>query len=192
MARPKAFDPDEALERAKALFWRKGYEATSIHDLVQALHINRGSLYATFRDKRTLFLAALDRYTEREIGAAARILRNSQAPGRERIQALFDTVIRGVEERGDRRGCFLCNTAVELAPVDPEIERRVGAAIDHLQAAFAVALAADPTVPTEPERRDRRAAFLTATLMGIYVMAKAGATPEALRGAVRVAMRGLS
>ncbi len=192
MARRKAFDPEEALERAKALFWRKGYEATSIQDLVEALGINRGSLYATFPDKRSLFLMALERYAERDLAATTRVLRLSEAPGRERIQALFDTIIRGVEERGDRRGCFVCNAAVELAPFDAEIERRVRAAIERIQAAFAVALAADPAVPSEPERRDRRAAFLTTTLMGVYVMAKAGASPETLRGAVRVAMRGLS
>lgn len=192
MARPKAFHPDEALDRALAVFWRKGYEATSVADLVEALGVNRGSLYATFKDKRALFLAALERYDEREIGAVTRHLRNTVGPGRERIQSLFDKIIRRVEERGDRRGCLVCNTAVELAPADAEIERRVQASHERLTAAFSVALAADPGYPTEPERRDRRAHFLTSTLMGVHVMARAGAAPDALRGIVRIAMRGLA
>jgi TetR/AcrR family transcriptional repressor of nem operon len=192
MARPKAFDPEDILERATALFWRKGYEATSVADLVEALGINRGSLYGTFKDKRALFLAALERYDEREIGATVRHLRNTQGPGRERIQSLFDNFIRAVEERGDRRGCLVCNTAVELAAADPEIARHVQRSHERLTGAFSVALAADPGYPTEPERRDRRAHFLTATLMAIHVMAKSGAAPDTLRGIVRIAMRGLN
>lgn len=192
MARPKAFDPEEILDRATALFWRKGYEATSVADLVQALGINRGSLYGTFKDKRTLFLAAIERYDEREIGAMVRHLRNTQGPGRERIQSLFDNIIRAVEERGDRRGCLICNTAVELAAVDPEAQRAVKRSHERLTGAFSVALAAEPGYPTEPERRDRRAHFLTATLMAVHVMAKAGAAPDTLRGIVRIAMRGLN
>lgn len=192
MARPKAYDPEEALARATALFWRKGYEGTSVADLVSALGINRGSLYGTFKDKHALFLAALERYDEREIGAAVRHLRNTVGPGRERIQSLFDNVIRNVEERGDRRGCLVCNSAVELAATDGEVERLVKRSHERLTGAFSVALAADPGYPTEPERRDRRAHFLTATLMAVHVMAKAGATPDTLRGIVRIAMRGLN
>ena len=192
MARPKAFDPDDILDRATALFWRKGYEATSVADLVEALGINRGSLYGTFKDKHALFLAAFDLYDEREIGAKVRHLRTMQGPGRDRIQSMFDNVIRGVEERGDRRGCLVCNTAVEQAAADPEIARRVRASHERLTGAFSVALAADPGYPTEPERRDRRAHFLTATLMGVHVMARAGAAPDTLRGIVRIAMRGLN
>lgn len=192
MARRKAFDPDDMLARAVAMFWRKGYEATSVADLVGALGINRGSLYGAFRDKHALFLAAIEHYDEVEIGAVARHLRNTPGPGRERIQSLFDTIIRGVEERGDRRGCLVCNAAVELAPSDPVVEKQVKASHDRLAAAFSVALAADPGFPTDPERRDRRAHFLTSTLMGLHVMARAGATPDTLRGIVRVAMRGLA
>ncbi len=191
MPRPKEFQPDEAVDRAKILFWKKGYEATSVQDLVKALRVSRGSLYGTFGDKRTLFLAALDRYVEQDIGPSMRVLRNSTAAGRERIQAFFDSVIRAIEDRGDRRGCLLCNTAVELAASDKAVAERVKAALERIGAAFAVALASDPTLPAEPERRDRRVYFLTSTMLGLYVMAKSGATPDALRAIVRVAMRGL-
>src|SRR5258706_5331834 len=112
MARPKEFNPDEALDRATALFWRKGFVGASVADLVEALAVNRGSLYGTFKDKRALFLAALERYDEREIGATVRHLRTAEGPGLERIQSLFDKFILAVEERGDRRGCLVCNTAV--------------------------------------------------------------------------------
>ncbi|MGH7002324.1 MAG: TetR/AcrR family transcriptional regulator [Alphaproteobacteria bacterium] len=192
MARPKAFNPEEALERATALFWRKGYAGASVADLVEALGVNRGSLYGAFKDKRALFLAAIERYDECEIGATVRHLRNTEGPGRDRIQSLFDGFIRNIEERGDRRGCLVCNTAVEVGGTDSAIEHHVKAVHERLAAAFSVALAADPGFPSEPERRDRRAHFLTATLMGFHVMARAGAAPETLRGVVRIAMRGLA
>ena len=62
MPRPKEFNPDEALEKAMQAFWHKGYEATSMEDLLSAMNLNRGSLYGTFGDKRQLFLKVVDRY----------------------------------------------------------------------------------------------------------------------------------
>ena len=62
MAGVKQFDRDEVIERAMDLFWQRGYESTSVDDLVEATGINRGSLYGTFGDKRRLFLATIDRY----------------------------------------------------------------------------------------------------------------------------------
>ena len=65
MARTRSFDEDEVLDRAMALFWRKGFEATSIEELVSVSGINRASMYAVFGDKRRLFLAVLDHYLAR-------------------------------------------------------------------------------------------------------------------------------
>src|SRR6202011_4012331 len=70
MGRPRAFDVDRALDRALHLFWRKGYEGTSLSDLTQAMGINRPSLYAAFGDKEALFRRALDRYAD---GPAAHV-----------------------------------------------------------------------------------------------------------------------
>jgi TetR/AcrR family transcriptional repressor of nem operon len=62
MARPREFDIDEALDRAMGVFWAKGYEGASLHDLLSAMQIARGSLYKAFHDKRSIYLAALDHY----------------------------------------------------------------------------------------------------------------------------------
>src|ERR1700730_2144482 len=66
MARQKEFDRDEVLHKAMEVFWSRGYEASSIQDLVKRMGINRQSLYDTFGDKHTLYLQALDRYREVE------------------------------------------------------------------------------------------------------------------------------
>src|ERR1700690_3933812 len=65
IGRPRAFDPEKALEAALRVFWKKGYEGTALSDLTAAMGINRPSIYATFGNKEALFRKALDRYSER-------------------------------------------------------------------------------------------------------------------------------
>src|ERR687891_713494 len=89
MARGKEFDPDVALERAMDLFWRQGYEATSISDLVTHLGIAKASLYATFGGKHDLYVAALDRYIRRPDPDPAEVLAGP-GPVLPAIQTLLD------------------------------------------------------------------------------------------------------
>ena len=79
MARPKSFDPETALACAMAVFQEKGYEAASVADLTERMGINRFSMYDTFGDKRSLYLAALDRYVDREVEKATAPLREPEA-----------------------------------------------------------------------------------------------------------------
>jgi AcrR family transcriptional regulator len=109
MAGVKQFDPNEVLDRAMALFWRRGYEATSIEDLVEATGINRGSIYATFGDKKRLFLAVLDRYAEKV--AKPLIAELSDADPRRAIERMFDSIIRRTGDPSLPRGCLNTNTS---------------------------------------------------------------------------------
>ena len=79
MPRPKEFNPDDALEKAMQVFWHKGYEATSMEDLLTAMDLNRGSLYDTFGDKRQLFLKAIDRYCHGFVGRKILVARSTRA-----------------------------------------------------------------------------------------------------------------
>ncbi len=116
----KQFDVDEALTRAMQAFWARGYEATSMQDLVAQTGINRASIYATFGDKRSLFLQALRHYdaTHRERWLAA--LAEANGP-KEAILAAFEDAIRYAIQDGGRDGCFLVNSALERSPHDPEV-----------------------------------------------------------------------
>lgn len=116
----KQFDVDDALNRAMAAFWAHGYEATSIRNLLDCMGINRGSLYATFGDKRSLFLRALRRYDAVHREAWTRALAKSASP-RDAILAAFEGVVSAALETGSRDGCLLVNTALELSPHDEEI-----------------------------------------------------------------------
>ncbi len=116
----KQFDVDDALSKAMDAFWARGYEATSMHDLVACMGINRGSLYATFGDKRALFIQALRRYDA--VYRQAWVDALGAAPSAKRaIRDAFEAVIASVLKDGARDGCLLVNTALELSPHDPEI-----------------------------------------------------------------------
>ncbi|MGB3548974.1 MAG: helix-turn-helix domain-containing protein [Saprospiraceae bacterium] len=120
MARTRAFDEAAALDRAMNLFWKRGYHATSMQELVDDMGVNRASLYATFGNKRELFDLALARYRD-ENRAGLRAFLAEQTDVRRGIRAMFS---RGIEESiadVDNKGCFMVNATTELASGDDEL-----------------------------------------------------------------------
>jgi TetR/AcrR family transcriptional repressor of nem operon len=184
MARTKEFDPDEVLERALDLFWRKGYEATSMADLVEHLGIGRASMYATFGTKRELYLKALERYVATRGPVAIREL---SQPGPV-LPAVRNLVRRYAAEAGGdegRRGCMVANAAVELVPHDRAVARRVEANWDTLEAALRSALTRAQAQGELGEAKDPAAlaSFLLVILQGIRVVGKAEPLPSRLHDA---------
>ncbi len=114
MARQKEFDRDEVLHRAMEVFWMRGYEGTSIQDLVKYMGINRQSIYDTFGDKHTLFLQSLDRYREIQSRKVFDVL---ERPGsvKKNLRQLFEEVVARALSAEGRRGCFVGNSMSELA-----------------------------------------------------------------------------
>jgi TetR/AcrR family transcriptional repressor of nem operon len=170
VARTKEFDPDVALRAAMDLFWRKGYEATSMQDIVDHLGIGRGSIYDTFGSKHELYLLALDRYAEEMDGRA--LDQFSQAgpvlPAvREFVEALLG------EALADSRGCLVTNTAVEC-PHDRLIARRVESNWNGLETTLAGALTRARNQGELAEGKDPRALarFLVTFVQGLRVLAK--------------------
>ena len=135
MPRKKEFDVDTVLNRAMEAFWARGYEATSLNDLLDCMKIQRASLYNAFGDKHSLFLNALRRYDAvyRQTEVAKRMKMSSP---RQAILDLFQDVVTVVVEHGARNGCFLINTALELSPHDPEVAEVVRKALTHMEQKF--------------------------------------------------------
>ena len=137
--RPRTFDPEAAVERAMNVFWTRGYHATALPDLLRATKLSRGSLYAAFGDKHSLFLRALDRY----IADAIARMDVEFAPHREPVDGLrayFAGYVDRNSGANGRRGCLLVATAMELAGRDAEVDRRIGSFFKAMEGKLADAL----------------------------------------------------
>ena len=172
MARMKEFDRDVVLERAMNFFWEQGYEAASMRDLLDAMEIGRQSLYDTFGDKHSLFLASLAHYYEIGIGS---VVAELSAPdgGLAAIEEYFDGMARRMTTK-PYRSCLLINSAIELAPHDPEVAAIVNRFVKNLRKGFATALKiAVANGDAIVDDIDTMAWHLTNSAMGLGPMSKA-------------------
>jgi TetR/AcrR family transcriptional repressor of nem operon len=185
MGRKREFDPEAVLDRAIEAFWAHGYEATSVQDLVDEMGINRGSLYDTFGDKHSLFLAAIDRYYETVLSCTLRYL-DAPGPARDAIEmAIRNNGVCAGADAG-RRGCLLTNSAVELAPHCHETAEKVATYYRKTEDAFASAIArarAEGGVTSSLSDR-ALAEFITCCLQGLVVISKVDADPCKLNNIV--------
>jgi TetR/AcrR family transcriptional repressor of nem operon len=177
------------LDAATDCFWRDGYEATSVRDLAAEMGIAGPSLYNAFGDKRSLFRAVLQRYAERSM--RARIARlESTLPPKQAIRAFLDGLVeRSLDDR-DRRGCLLVNSALEIAPHDPELGAEIADRLGEIEAFFRRAITAaqaDGSVPPGPDPSDV-ARLLLGVVLGVRVLARAKPQRELLEGVVRPAL----
>jgi TetR/AcrR family transcriptional repressor of nem operon len=118
MARNKAFAPEEKLEKAKDLFWEKGYSATSMQDLVDTMGLNRGSIYDTYGDKHSLFLQCLRSYTDTTFEDYQRTVEEAKSP----IKAVEKIIKRAAARTiAEGKTCMGVKSAFELASVDEEV-----------------------------------------------------------------------
>ena len=187
--RPRAFDIDEALDRALEVFWRQGYEGTALADLTAAMGINRPSLYATFGNKEALFRQALDRYADGPAAYAARALDLPRA--RDVVEALVCGAIDLTTGPDTPLGCINVRTAQACGP-DAEPARREAMtrrAADHAALRRRLGRArAEGDLPPDADP-DALAQFVTTFIDGIAVQASGGASRAQLRQAADIALR---
>ena len=188
--RPREFDLDKALERAMQLFWRQGYEGTSLNDLTRELGVTRPSLYAAFESKESLFLKALDLYEARAGYREAALT----APT---ASAYASALLEGAADlHGDKKnppGCLGVQGALACAPESDAIRtelirrRKIGEGIirDRLKRAKA-----EGDLPTEADPADL-ARYLSIVIYGITVQAAGGATRKELRSVAELALQNL-
>ena len=123
MARTKAFDQTEVLRKIQKLFWDKGFNGTSVDDLVNTSGLSRSSLYDTFGDKENLFIASLELYRKENTAEMVERINHSKDV-RQTISEIFDYILTD-SRNNDRLGCLMVNTAIELAPHDKKIAKAV-------------------------------------------------------------------
>jgi TetR/AcrR family transcriptional regulator, copper-responsive repressor len=188
--RPRAYDPEAALQRATGAFWNAGYSGTSLDDLAAATGMNRPSLYAAFGDKHALYLKALERYWESGI-EAMRIALAGDRPLGEALLRVYDAALAMYfPAKGRPRGCFAIGTAVTEAVADPAIRAVFAEGLRRLDAGFEARLRA--AREAGELRRDADpaalAALASAVLHSIALRARSGTPREALERMARDAV----
>ncbi|GGN00019.1 TetR/AcrR family transcriptional regulator [Streptomyces fuscichromogenes] len=187
MARPREFDTDQAIDRAMALFWARGYSATSLQDLTAALGIGSGSLYAAFGSKENLYARALERYCSHNAGALVEALDSAtdvRSALRTALQALAEADLDDPE-----RGCFLVNAATERSADSTTVDRvsgtlrlvesTIAGALERARARGELSADKDPAA---------LARFLTTFIQGMRVMGQARADRAFLESALSSAL----
>ena len=187
--RPREFDTERALDAALALFWRHGYEGTSLSALTEAVGVTPTSLYAAFGNKEQLFRKVVDRYVKGPANYLGRALARPTA--REVAEAALAGAIDMVMNPKHPDGCLLVHGALaahpDLGPVRTELGRRRAAAEAAVRRRFEEAVAAGEL--ERDQDAERLATFLLTVIWGMSVQAAGGATRADLERAAETAMR---
>jgi TetR/AcrR family transcriptional repressor of nem operon len=193
MTRPREFDPDKALDRAVAMFWERGYAETSMDELVQETGVSRYGFYGTFGSKLDLFEQVLGRYAEKMSRQMMGSLLDPEA-GLKEIEAYFRRMPKFAKSRDARKGCLLCNTAVELAPHNRRIAGMVRKTYDKVTLIFSNALSnavkAGEIKKTKSEINSL-ARYLTGLMRALSVMARIGTPPDEIKDFIKVGLTAL-
>lgn len=188
MPRPRAFDNDAVLSRAMETFWSQGYEATSLDDLCAAMGLSRSSLYQAFGSKSALLYTVLDHYAAQSAERVEKHFSETRPVGRA-VSEFFENFIDDALVGNGRRGCLLGNCAAELGVSDPEAACRIAAGLGRIESVFETAFeraraAGELCGDADPKALSR---FMTASVQGLRLMAKAN--PD--RGALEDVARGI-
>lgn len=185
--RPRGFEEEDVVDRAREAFWENGYAATSIRTLSDELEVLPGSLHAAFGSKRALFLRSLQDFAEMS-RSSVQPLANSDAP-LEAVRRLLESVLDAARE-APGRGCMLGNTAIELLPQDEEAREIVHAGLRAFEHGIEGGLRGAQEAGEVHEDIDCRsqARLLVALVQGLHVTARAELAPEKLHDVIDVAL----
>ncbi|HUF03680.1 MAG TPA: TetR/AcrR family transcriptional regulator [Aridibacter sp.] len=184
----KKFDIDDSLEKAKQIFWRKGYEATSMQDLLNEMGIGRGSFYGTFKSKHDIYLRVLRKYGEQNGESLFRIARQIESP-RAAILYVFEQTIVSALQTDSQQGCFLANAALEVAPFDEDAGRIVEDSFAEIRRFFRM-LVSEAQARGEIDRKKNPSELgsaLLSLLLGLKVLARSAPQKEVLEASLKQA-----
>ena len=189
MARVKAFDEERAIDQAVDCFWSRGYDATSVRDLGDAMGIGGASLYNAFGDKRTLFVKCLERYANRSSRERMARIEEKHVP-KEAIRTFLAEIIERSLKDPDCKGCLLVNSALDVAPHDAAIGKAVAGYLDEIRDFFHRNIEAARRAGTVPKAIDAEtvSGHLLGVLMGIRVLTRVKPDRKLLESVARPAL----
>jgi TetR/AcrR family transcriptional regulator, transcriptional repressor for nem operon len=180
MARPRSFDPHDVLLAARQIFWRKGYQSTSLDDITEATGLTKPSLYAAFGDKASLFLTVLDHYHDQLIMRSERTL--SEAPNaRAAVEAWLTSLLPICSGEKGHNGCLSVNTLTDGGLNDAAVEKSIANFNERLESLILNRLQADRA----QFAADFDPVAATRTIMAIYIglmaMARQKPSPQQVK-----------
>ncbi|NIF33530.1 TetR/AcrR family transcriptional regulator [Enterobacter sp. Cy-643] len=173
MTRKINFDYEQALDRATALFWQRGYAETGLRDLLKAMEIGEGSFYNTLKSKKNLYLLCLDRYEAQIVQRRMAALRHAPTAA-EGVRAFFTEVLNTLDDpQTSSRLCMVAAMVSEEVLSQPELAARAKSGLQKVQDALYLRLSEDKAAGTLPETVDPQetAAIITTWLQGLWRMA---------------------
>lgn len=192
MARTRNFNQEKAVQQAMELFWTKGYEATSMADLLKATSLSKSSLYETFGSKKDLFLSAYYHYRVEHLHMLKGFLQNEKAAYQSIID-LFQGLVDDCKRQEFPIGCMICNEAIELAPHDATFQKLIEEDFQNIEELFRKTVQRgqqDGSITCIIEAQNL-AHFLTVNLQGLQVMARANSDVKRLEATVAVISKAL-
>lgn len=191
--RPIEYDLEQVLDSAMGLFWRRGYQSTSLNDLMQATALSKSSFYQVFASKHEVFIRCLERYQDQTTADLWRRLESAKS-GREFIVDALMWVIEEAHCVDQPRGCLVMNTASEIAQHDAEIADCVACGLQRYHAIFrhAIKRAQREGAIRHDRNANLLADYLVTNMSGLRTMVKAGSTSKSLKSMVAVIMRALT
>ena len=193
MARPLEFDRKQALEKAMGVFWTKGYKATSVNDLMQAMALSKSSLYGAFGGKHAIFLECIKFYRD-NVTIRVRFAMGLTRPATQIIGSILGRAVDRILEIDGRRGRFLNNTAVEVGAIDLEAAEYCRSGFKIMEETFEKLVRRGQVEGGISKECDPKklALFLNSTVNGIMVIGKANPDRQSLENIVETAMRALA
>jgi TetR/AcrR family transcriptional repressor of nem operon len=192
LARPREFDREEVLGKALEIFWTKGYEATSLNDLIGSMELSKSSFYQTFGSKNEVFLASIRHYIK-TMTAQIASLAQLELPARSLISSLFNRAVIRITEEGGQRGCFLNNCAVEVALKDERAAKIINSGFELMEETFFLLVQRGQLEGEIEKTKNARALarYLNSSLNGLFVIAKANPNSTSLADVVCISLTAL-
>jgi AcrR family transcriptional regulator len=186
--RPRGFDRDAALHQAMLLFWRHGYEATSVSDLTKAMGITPPSLYTAFGDKKQLFLEAVQLYTSGAVTSES--IMNEASTAREAAVGLLQASAIGFTGEGTPAGCLLASSAISCSNAAADVQKALRDIRLNTEHCLRTKIVEDRSMLRLKPKIDAGAlaGYIMAVIQGMSTLARDGATREKLLSVASAAM----
>ena len=173
MARPRQFNEAAVKAALRNVFWERGYEGASYADIMSATGLNKGSLYASFGDKRALYHHAISDYTKSFANPGVIMLQDTDPSPKNRIRNLMDGLVQAAQTPEGRWGCLLCNAAIDQAPCNADVEKTVSDAISRFRKAIRECV--------KGTLAENKSDLIWTAYFGGHVMVKAGYSKAIMR-----------